>query len=58
MNQIFIVTREVSDPATGRISVPADYSELGMLLIAVTTIGFILPLLTIIIIKQTRFRCA
>jgi hypothetical protein len=58
MNQIFIVTREVSDPATGGISVPADYSELGMLLIAVTTIGFILPLLTIVIIKQTRFRCA
>lgn len=58
MNQIFIVTREVRDPATGSISVPADYSELGMLLITVTVIGFILPFLTIIIIKQTRFHCA
>lgn len=58
MNQIFIVTREVSDPVSGEISVPADYSELGMLLITVTAIGFVLPLLAIIIIKQTRFRSA
>ncbi|MCO6428147.1 hypothetical protein [Nitrosomonas communis] len=58
INQIFIITREVKDPVNGEISVPADYSELGMLLITVTIIGFILPLLTIFIIKRTRFRCA
>ncbi|MDV6344576.1 hypothetical protein [Nitrosomonas sp. Is37] len=58
MNQIFIVTREVSDPVSGEISVPADYSELGVLLITVTIIGFILPLLAIVIIKHTRFRSA
>jgi hypothetical protein len=58
INQIFVVTREVKDPVTSAISVPADYSELGMLLITVTIIGFILPFLAIILIRQTRFRSA
>ncbi|HVW65667.1 MAG TPA: hypothetical protein VHB01_11705, partial [Nitrosospira sp.] len=58
MNQIFTVTREVKDPATEQITVPADYSELGTLLITVTLIGFVLPLLSIAIIQRTRFRNA
>jgi hypothetical protein len=58
MNQIFVVTREVKDPETGQIVVPADYSELGLLLILVTVIGFVLPLLAILILKGTRFRNA
>jgi len=33
LNQIFIVTREVRDPATGTLQVHADYSQLGTLLI-------------------------
>ena len=33
LNEIFIVTREVSDDATGALQVPADYSQLGDLLI-------------------------
>jgi hypothetical protein len=58
MNEIFLVTREVKDPVTGQITVPADYSELGMLLISVTAIGFALPLLAILLVKRTRFRNA
>jgi hypothetical protein len=58
MNQIFVVTREVDDPLTGQIVVPADYSQLGMLLISVTAIGFVLPLLAILLVKRTRFRNA
>jgi hypothetical protein len=58
MNEIFLVTREVKDPITGQITVPADYSELGMLLISVTAIGFALPLLAILLVKRTRFRNA
>ncbi len=58
MNQIFVVTREVKNPETGEIVVPADYSELGLLLISVTAIGFVLPLLAILILKRTRFRNA
>jgi hypothetical protein len=58
INQVFTVTREVKDTATGQISVPADYSELGQLLIVVTIIGFILPLLAILFVKHSRFRNA
>ena len=58
MNQLFTITREVTDPLTGEIMIPADYSELGWLLMAVTAINFILPLMTILIIKRSRFRFA
>jgi hypothetical protein len=58
MNEIFVVTREVRDPDSGQITIAADYSELGMLLITVTVIGFALPLLAIILLKHTRFRNA
>ena len=58
MNEIFLVTREVKDPSTGQITVPADYSELGLLLISVTAMSFALPLLAILLIKRTRFRNA
>ncbi len=56
LNQVYIVTREVKDPATGAISVPADYSELGILLITVTIIGLFLPLLTILVVQRSRLR--
>jgi hypothetical protein len=58
MNQLFLVTREVRDPASGALSVPADYSELGMLLITVSSIGLLLPLATIVLVKMTRLRSA
>ncbi|GAB4516303.1 MAG: hypothetical protein Tsb0026_21470 [Sulfuricaulis sp.] len=58
MNEIFLVTREVRDPATGQITVPADYGELGLLLISVTALGFVLPLAAILLVKRTRFRNA
>jgi len=58
MNEIFLVTREVKDPNTGQVTVPADYSELGLLLILVTAIGLALPLLAILLVKHTRFRNA
>jgi hypothetical protein len=57
LNQMYEVTREVKD-AAGQVAVPADYSELGHLLIAVTLIGFVLPLVTILLIKHSRFRNA
>lgn len=58
LNQFYEVKREVKDAATGQISIPADYSELGQLLITVTIIGFVLPLITILIVKHSRFRNA
>jgi BT1 family len=58
LNQVFTVTREVSDQATGAVSVPADYSELGILLITVTALTFLLPMAAIAFVKLTRFRTA
>jgi hypothetical protein len=58
LNTIYTVTREVKDAATGAITTPADYSELGMLLITVVLIGFIVPMLGILFVRSTRFRSA
>ena len=58
LNQVFVVTREVKDPATGAVKVAADYSHLGDLLIATTALGFVVPLLAILFVKTTRFRSA
>ena len=51
LNQIFVVTREVKDAATGAVKVAADYSQLGDLLIATTVLGFVVPLLAIAFVK-------
>jgi hypothetical protein len=58
LNQLLVVTREVKDPVTGAVTVPADYSELGWLLMAATAIGFVLPFAAIAFVKLSRFRNA
>jgi hypothetical protein len=58
LNQLFTVTREVEDRATGEISVPADYSELGALMITAMLISLLLPLAAVGLIKLTRLRSA
>jgi hypothetical protein len=58
LNQAYHVTREVKDQATGAITVPADYSELGMLLLSVVIIGFAVPMIAIAIAKAMRLKSA
>ena len=58
LNQLFTVTREVQDPVSKAIKVPADYSQLGDLLLTSTVLGLVLPLAAILLIKLTRFRSA
>ncbi len=58
VNQIFIVTREVRDPTSGVLQVPADYSQLGELLLAVILLGLILPFAAIILVRLTRLQWA
>jgi hypothetical protein len=58
VNQFFLVTREVRDRVTGEITVAADYSQLGVLLITVTLTGLCLPLAAILIVKWTRLKSA
>ena len=56
MNHIFVVTRELKDQATGTIQSPADYSQLGWLLITVMLIGVLAPLLTVFLVQRSRFQ--
>jgi len=57
LNQAFVVTREVKN-AAGVVTTPADYHQLGVLLILTTVIGFVLPMLAVLFVKATRFRSA
>ena len=58
LNQVFLVTREVRDRATGEVKVPADYSEVGVLMIAATVIGVAVPLLAVAAVRVLRLRTA
>jgi len=58
LNQIFTVSREVKDSVTEAVTVPADYSELGVLLMTVTVVGLVLPFAAILLVKAVRLRSA
>jgi hypothetical protein len=58
LNQIFVVAREVRDPVTKAVTVPADYGQLGDLLITQVLIGLALPFATILLIRLSRLRTA
>jgi hypothetical protein len=58
LNQVFTVSREVKDRATGTIQVAQDYSQLGDLLLISIVLGFLLPLAAIVFVRSTRFRSA
>jgi hypothetical protein len=53
LNQVFVVARQVKDPLTGAVTQPADYSQLGVLLIIVTIISLVAPLLTILFVQNS-----
>ena len=57
LNEVFVVTREVTD-ATGAVTTPADYSQLGWLLISVALVTVLLPLLVIWLVQRTPLRTA
>ena len=56
LNQVYTIAREVRDRMTDTVEIPADYSQLGWLLVTVALVTVILPLLTIWIIQQSPFR--
>jgi len=58
LNRFFSVTREVKDAVTGQAIAPADYGELGALMITAAVIGIALPFLAILFSRLTRFRNA
>ena len=50
----FTAGRELVDALTGGVTLPADFSELGTLLVMVTCLSLLLPMLTILIIQKSR----
>jgi MFS family permease len=58
LNEAYVVTREVKDQATGTVVTPADYSQLGELLIVQLVIGLVLPFAAILISRYSRWRSA
>ncbi len=58
LNEIFVVVRETRDPVTHAISAPADYSQLGELLIVVLALGLSLPFLAILVTRLCGLRSA
>lgn len=57
LNQIYIVSREVRDK-TGSVTIPADYSQLGELLIMQLILAIGLPFAAIGLIRMLRLRSA
>lgn len=58
LNESFVVTREVRDQASGILQIPADYSQLGYLLIWQLMLGLALPFVAIMFAKVSRFKSA
>jgi len=56
LNEIFTITREVKDKVTNAIVGSADYSELGILLIAVTLLTLLIPIIAVWIIQNSKFK--
>jgi len=56
LNEIYTITREVRDRATGEVIVQANYDELGWLLITVLIITVGAPLLTIFLVQNSPLR--
>lgn len=58
LNRVFVVAREVRDPATGAVVTAQDYGQLGELFVAVLAIGVVMPFAAIAVVRTTRFRSA
>jgi hypothetical protein len=56
LNQLFTVTREVRDPGTGVMTMPADYSEMGLLLLTATMLSLLVPLATSLLVQRSPLR--
>jgi MFS family permease len=58
LNEIFVVAREVREPASGALQMPADYSRLGELLGWQIGLALVLPFAAILLIRLVRWRSA
>src|SRR5205085_2147170 len=58
LNEVFVVTREVRDRASGAVKVPQDYGELGALMIAAAAITFVVPLIAVAVVRTFKLKTA
>jgi hypothetical protein len=56
INQIFEVSREIVDQQTQQVTSNADYSELGLLLIAVAVITVVVPIAVVGLIQRSPLK--
>ena len=58
LNQVFTISREVKNPATGAIQTAANYGDLSMLLLTAIAIGVLMPFAAIAIARMFKWRSA
>ncbi|PSL13586.1 BT1 family protein [Shimia abyssi] len=58
LNEYFVVARAATDPETGKVISKADYNDLGYLLITVACVAVIAPLVTILLVQNSKYRTA
>jgi hypothetical protein len=58
LNEVYVVSREVKDPATGAIMTAADYSQLGGLFLTVIVLGLLMPFAAMLVVRALRLRWA
>lgn len=56
LNQIFVLAREVRDPVTQQITTAANYADLTPTLVWVASLGLLIPLATIALIRLRGLR--
>ncbi len=56
LNDIFVITRKVTDKINNNIISEADYSDLGYLLITVLILALILPISSVYLTQRTKFK--
>jgi hypothetical protein len=58
LNQVYTVSREIKDAATGAVVTPADYTQLGELLIVQVAIALALPFAAILVVRVLGLKSA
>ena len=58
LNQLFTVSREVKERGTEIITTPANYSDLGWLMLSAMMLGFLVPIAAVLLIRYSRLKSA
>jgi hypothetical protein len=58
LNEVYVISREVRDAATGAVKMAADYSQLGELLVVELVIALVLPFAAIAIVRALGLKWA